>query len=240
MKHAFSIHNRMGNCHDEDVYQNELLHLIQKDGILVQKEVTLQIGFRSFSKTYFLDLLIEGLFIYELKAQASLNGQCRSQLINYQLISEKPYGKLINFGGQSVEQEFVTSTLTKTERQALTIDKLEWDEATDPDQTIYALACNLISDWGSRLDPALYSEALLALLTQARETRTEIVSGERIVGTKQVNLVEPGMAFKITTSKKPDPLRIQFQKFVNHTNLTALQWINLNRNHISFITLKKQ
>lgn len=240
MKHVFGIHNRMGNCHDEEVYQNELLHLLRKDGIQAQKEVPLSIGFRSYKKTYFLDLLLEDEHIYELKALPQLTLQCKSQIINYQLIAEKPYGKLVNCGGSSVESAFSTCTLTKPERQTFEVDQTTWNEATDLDSGFYALAYELISDWGTRLDPALYSEALLALLPNAQETKTEILSGNRLVGTKLVRLAEPGIAFKITTSKNPDPLGIQFQKFINHTGLKTLFWINLNKNHITFRTLEKK
>ena len=240
MKHAFDIHNRMGNCHDEKIYQNELLHLVQNDGIQVQKEVPLEIGFRSFTKTCFLDLLVEGNHIYELKTLAKLSAQCQGQLINYQLISEKPYGKLVNFGGPGVEHEFTTSTLKKTDRQAFRIDRSEWDEKSDPDQTFYSLTHDLFAEWGTRLDPALYSEALLSLLPIGKERRINIVSDGRLVGNKLVRLALPDIAFKITTSKKPNPLGIQFQKFINHADLSALFWINLGRNQITFQTLRKK
>jgi len=240
MKHAFDIHNRMGNCHDEKVYQNELFHLIQNDGIQVQKEVPLEIGFQSFKKTYFLDLLIEDNHIYELKALTRLSAQNRGQLINYQLISEKPYGKLVNFGGPRVENEFTTSTLKKSDRQAFTIDRVEWNEKSDPDQTFYSLAHDLFTEWGTRLDPALYSEALLSLLPLGKECRITIVSNSRLIGDKLDRLALPNMAFKITTSKKPIPLGIQFQKFINHADLSALFWINLDRNQITFQTLRKK
>ena len=240
MKHVFEIHNRMGNCHDEAVYQNELLHLLQKDGIQAQREVPLSIKFRSYKKTYFLDLLIEDEHIYELKALSRLTCQCKGQIINYQLIAEKPYGKLVNFGGNSVESEFCTSTLTKTDRQNFEVGRTEWNEATDLNLCFYTLAHELISSWGTRLDPELYSEALLALLPNAHETKTEILSDGRLVGSKLVRLAKPDIAFKITTSKKPDPLGIQFQKFINHTCLESLLWINLNNNQITFRTLKKK
>lgn len=240
MKHSFEIHNRMGNCHDEEVYRNELLHLIQKEGIQAQMEVPLAVQFRSFKKTYFLDLLLEAAYIYELKAITNLTNQCRSQLINYQLIAEQPHGKLINFGGRSVESEFSTCTLTRNERQSFSINKQEWVESNDSNHGFFALTSALISEWGTRLDPNLYSEALLALLPEGKESRIHIISDDRIIGTKLVRLAGPEIAFKITTSKKPNPLKLQFQKFVNHTNLLALFWINLDRNQVSFHTLKKK
>jgi GxxExxY protein len=239
MKHAFDIHNRMGNCHDEETYQNELLHIIRKNGIRVRKEVPITMKFRSFKKSYFIDLLVEDEHIYELKVLPSLTNQCRSQIINYQLITEKPYGKLVNFGSSSVEHEFSTSTLTKDERRIFTVDHSKWDPVFDPNLSFLTLTTDLLADWGTRLNPSLYSEALLALLPEGEETRIEISSNGRTVGSKQVRLIRPGIAFKITTSKKSNPLKIQFQKFINHTNLKASLWINLNQNEITFHTLKK-
>ncbi|MDF7823760.1 GxxExxY protein [Pontiellaceae bacterium B12227] len=240
MKYAFDIHTRMGNSLDEETYQNELLHLIGRNGIQVQKEVLLPIEFGVFRKDYFIDLLIEDEHIYELKVLPGLTNQCRSQTINYQLIAEKPYGKLINFGASSVEHEFSTSTLTKAERKVFTTDLTDWDEALDPGRSFLNLVSELLTDWGTRLDPVLYSEALLAHLPEGIETRIEIISDGRPVGSKRVRLARQNIAFKLTTSKKPNPLKIQFQKFINHTNLNALLWVNLNQNKVTFCTLIKK
>ncbi len=239
MKHAFEMHNRMGNCHDEVTCQNELLHLLTQNGIQAQKEVSLLIEFRSFRKTYYQDLLIEGEHIYELKVLLCLTNQCRSQIINYQLIQEKTYGKLINSGPSSVEHEFSTSTLTRTDRQDISVDCSGWNGEYDFGKSFFTLAIDLFSDWGSRLDPSLYSEALMSLLPNGCEKRIDVLSDKRTVGSKLVRLAETGIAFKITTSKKPNPLEIQFQKFINHTNLQALLWVNLNKNRITFRALKK-
>ena len=240
MKHAFGIHNRMGNCHDEEIYRNELQRILNQHGIHVQMEVPLTIEFSSFRKTYLLDLLIEQSHIYELKALPILTNQCRSQIINYQLIAEKPYGKLVNFGGNSVDSEFSTSTLSLIERQDFTVDRSEWEESTDRDHDFYTLAHALISDWGTRLNPALYSEALLNLFQGAEEARAQIISEGCIIGTKLVRLASPDIAFKFTTSKKPAPLKIQFHKFLNHTSLQALYWVNLNQNQVSFHALRRK
>lgn len=239
MKHAFDIHNRMGNYHDEEVYRNELLRRLTTEGISARKEVPLAISFRSFRKVYALDLLLEGSYIYELKAQTKLTNQSRSQLFNYQLIAEKPYGKLINFGGSSVESEFSTCTLTADQRRRFELNCAEWDETILSAEAFLELAHGLFKELGTRLDPALYTDALLALLPSAHETRIKILSGNHIVGSKRVRLAAPDIAFKVTTSKKPAPLRIQFQKFINHTNLDALLWINLNKDQVKCCTLRK-
>ncbi|MEN7973167.1 MAG: GxxExxY protein [Verrucomicrobiota bacterium] len=239
MKHAFSIHNRMGNFHDEEVYQNELLHLLQKDGIQAQIEVPLIIRFGSFEKTYYLDLVLEDSRIYELKVLPALQNQCRSQLINYQLISELPYGKLINFGGQSVEHEYVTSTLTKSKRKQFIMDDSGWNNLTESCRALQTLSRNLFLEWGSRLDPLLYTEALLSLLPETETRRIKVCSGNRKIGAKCVDLIAPDTAMKITTAKTPSPLRTQFQKFLNHTDLNTLCWINLGGNKITYKTLQR-
>lgn len=239
MELAFEIHNRMGNFHDEQVYQNELAHRLREKGIRVEQEVPLPIEYKTFKKTYFLDLLIEGCHIYELKAQSSLAKQNRSQLINYQLMAELAYGKLINFGGSSVQHEFVTTHLVKSDRQQLTIDDSGWASGTESDHALRSLSHDLFLEWGSRLDPLLYTEAILFLLPDTRSDRVNIRSGEHILGTKRVNLIAPDTAIKVTTAKTPNPLEIQFKKFLNHTELDSLLWINLNRNHITYKILRK-
>ena len=239
MKCAFDIHNRMGRFHDEKTYQNGLIHLLQQTGIKANAEVPVTIEFQSFSKTYFLDLLIEDRHIYELKAQAELTEQCRSQLINYQFITGRTFGKIINFGAQSVQHEFVTSTLAQTDRRQLSITKDDWINDCTSAQALYTLSLDLFTEWGSRLDPFLYTEAIMQLLPETYDERIDVLSDGRLIGSKRTNLTSPKVAIKITTAKQIRPLQIQLQKFLNHTNLDTIQWINLNRNHITYKTLKK-
>lgn len=239
MELAFEIHNRMGNCHDEQVYQNKLAHRLRDKGIRVDQEVPLSIEYKTFKKTYFIDLLIEGCHIYELKAQSSLTDQNRSQLINYQLMAKLAHGKLINFGGSSVQHEFVTTNLSKSERQQLTIDDSGWNTGMEIDHALRSLSHDLFLEWGSRLDPLLYTEAILFLLPDTHSERVDIRSGEHILGTKHVNLIAPNTAIKVTTAKTPKPLGIQLQKFLDHADLKTLCWINLNKNHVTYKTLRK-
>ena len=167
MKHAFDIHTCMGRFHDEDSYQNELAHRLQKGGITVLQEAPATIRFKSFSKTYHLDLLIENNHIYELKAKESLTNQNRSQLINYQLITERNYGKLINFGAPSVQHEFISSTLTLSDRKQFRECDKNWQARSETDHLLHSLSSELFSEWGTGLDPALYTEAIMNLMPRS-------------------------------------------------------------------------
>ena len=53
--------------------------------------------------TYYLDLVVDGKFIIELKAVASLNDLFKQQLLSYLKATGLRLGILINFGSRRVE-----------------------------------------------------------------------------------------------------------------------------------------
>ncbi len=53
--------------------------------------------------TYYLDLVVDGKIIIELKAVASLNDLFKQQLLSYLKATDLRLGILINFGSRRVE-----------------------------------------------------------------------------------------------------------------------------------------
>ena len=56
--HAFKTHTALGRLFDEAIYSNELTHRLTANGIEAQQEVEITISHKEFSKSYFIDLLI--------------------------------------------------------------------------------------------------------------------------------------------------------------------------------------
>src|SRR5688572_16390657 len=72
MGEIFSMHNSMGRFFDERIYQDALAHRCAARGLEVMREVEIRVKHGTFQKSYFLDMLIGGGCLYELKTVASL------------------------------------------------------------------------------------------------------------------------------------------------------------------------
>ena len=74
MGQAFAVHNELGRFFDEGVYQLELSKRCGQVGLCTQREIPIAVSHLDFSKTYYLDLVVEGSVVYELKAFDALAG----------------------------------------------------------------------------------------------------------------------------------------------------------------------
>ena len=127
MQHAFASHNTLGRFCDEAIDQADLAHRLRSAGLgPIAIEVPVRISWRTFTKTYSLDLTIRDAAICELKAVAALTGEHKAQLLNYLLLLGQPRGKLINFRPPSVESQFVSTTLTPADCRAVTFVDARW------------------------------------------------------------------------------------------------------------------
>ena len=89
-------------------------------------EVAVDVRFGDFCKTYYLDLLVGGGAIFELKAVEALAERHRRQLVHYLFLADLPHGKLVNLRRGRVEHEFVNNVLTRAERTAFTAIGDSW------------------------------------------------------------------------------------------------------------------
>ncbi len=113
MKYSFELHNQLGCFGKEIVYKKELANICNSNGLKVKTEVPITVALKNFSKTYYIDALINDSVILELKATDGIAKQDRVQAINYLLLANLKHGKIINFGYSSVEDEFVSTKLSQ-------------------------------------------------------------------------------------------------------------------------------
>lgn len=73
MRIAFDIHNQLGRFCDERIYQEELLNRCKASGLAAEREVRLRVSYRSFTKSYYMDAVVENGVVYELKTTDDLN-----------------------------------------------------------------------------------------------------------------------------------------------------------------------
>jgi GxxExxY protein len=238
MQHAFAVHNEFGRCFDEDVYQREIAG---RCGGLI--EVPVEVTHGGFRKHYFLDLLVGQGAVFEIKTAAALTDRHRNQLLFYLLLTELSRGKLINMRTASVQHEFVNAPLTLADRIALTVDDEGWESAAPGAAELRERCITLLRDFGTGLSVALYEEALIHLLGGEDRVRREVhvISGGREIGVQRLPLTAPVAAFRITTLKHQarPAFAVHLRRFLSHTPLQFLHWINIYRETVTFATLQR-
>jgi len=237
---AFGIHNRFGNLFRERVYKCELARECVRNGFeRVEIEVPVQVSFESFRKEYFLDLLVNGSALFELKAEAAIAPAHRAQTLNYLFMTGLQRAKIFNFGTTRVQHEFVSTTLTSAERRRFAIDDQRWRDCGAEGHRFRKLLVTLLNDWGCFLQLPLYQAAITHFFggdeRVVRLVRVT-VEGETLT-TQPTHTLNPTTAFKLTATPDIEIMEDALRRFLHHTELTAIQWVNLHNHDITFVTL---
>ena len=237
MRHVFAAHQELGCLCDESVYHARLAHLLTADGFEVECEVPVTLAFRTFIKPLFLDLVVNRRGIYELKTVSALTPAHFAQLLNYLFLTNATRGKLINFRPASVESQFVNSALDDAQRRRFDIEARDW---RGPDQ-FRQMVAELVADWGTGLDPSLYTQAVVHCLGGEEAVTRQIpmqLAGVAL-GNQRFHLADADAAFHITTFQ--DELGahhpLQLRKLAAPSPLKALHWVNIARHQLTLSTI---
>lgn len=236
MRCVFNIHNEYGRFFEEKIYKRELARRLPD----LQLEVPLEVSFDGFQKLYFLDCLASGGAVFEFKAAETLVDRHRSQLLHYLLLAELPHGKLVNIRTERVQHEFMNTTLRRSDRIGFDICDAGWNELGESDLKIRIWFSEFLRDIGACLDVSLYEEAITNLLSRSSEVikDIQIMAAGTVLGTQKFRIVEPGVAFKVTSlGKNLRQFETQTRRLLEHTALDAIQWINVTRDLVIFKTL---
>lgn len=110
---ALAVHRFLGPGHLEKVYENALLHRLNKTTRLdVQAQVPLQVLDEdgTILGDYCADLLIHKQLIVELKAAKAMSDEHVAQLLGYLRAARIEHGLLINFGEPKLQiKKFILS-----------------------------------------------------------------------------------------------------------------------------------
>ena len=108
---AFDVQNELGSGFLESVYEKAMLVALTETGVAVESQVPVQVNFRGQPVgDFYVDLLVSGKVVVELKAVDHLMPQHKAQVINYLNATGIPVGLLINFGNPKVEFQRFTRT----------------------------------------------------------------------------------------------------------------------------------
>lgn len=124
MREIFTLRNELGSLFDEKVYQCALVARVED----LFTEVRIDVTFRDFCKSCFMDVVVGGGAVFELKTVDALNNRHRSQLLNYLLLTGLHHGKLVNLLSERIEHEFVNTNLTRENTTQFTVDDSRWQE----------------------------------------------------------------------------------------------------------------
>jgi GxxExxY protein len=234
MAHAFAAHRDLGRLCDETVYQADLTERLTADGLgPVHREFPLTVSFRGFVHHYYADLVIAGRALYELKTETTLASSHEAQLLNYLLLANAARGKLVNFRPPSVESRFVNAPVDTAERHRFAVSH----DHPDP---FFSLVAELVTDWGTGLETALYVRALTHLLGGEVEVIRQLpmTRGAAQLGDQRFHLADRDTAFVVTSLPSPESSnRTHLQRLLRASPLTRLVWANIALHNLTFTVI---
>ena len=242
MRMAFDAHNDLGRFYDETIYQNELDRRCREAGIPSTKEFETKLIHKDFKKSLFLDLLVNSSSVYELKATKAIVEPNRIQALNYLFTTNTQNGKLINFRPPSVEHEFVSTNLTHEKRKSFSIDDRDLERGNSTNQ-IREILSDLLNDWGAFFDTDIYLDALCHFLGGKESVIRPIAihSKNILLGQQPMPHLSDTEGFCLTSLTKNIPAyKNHLTRFLKHTGLESIHWINFNHSKIQFSSLKKK
>jgi GxxExxY protein len=108
---AFKVHNALGPCLLEAVYEGAFCVELSRMGIPFERQQVFPVEYcGEYVGTYFADVVVDNALIVELKSAKSLTKIMAAQIVNYLKLSNLHVGYLLNFHGIRAEwKRFVNS-----------------------------------------------------------------------------------------------------------------------------------
>lgn len=238
---AFDVHNEFGRLLDEAIYKRALALRCTAAGIVpARNEVQITVRYEGFEKQYFMDSLFACGLMVEAKTAESLTKAHFSQTLHYLLLTGMSHGLLVNLRQEQVAHKYVSTTLALDERRRFAINDQDWQPINGPSRWLRETVERLLADWGAFLQVTLYREAIIYLLggPEVALRKIPIFDRDQSLGFDEVCLLcdDTALAFTALTDGQ-HRMRDHLQRFLDHTRLTCVQWINLNHHDIEFTTL---
>ena len=97
---AIYLHRKLGSGLLESVYETVLMRLLVKQGLSVQRQVSIPIEFEGehIDEGFRVDLFVEGKVIIELKSVEQVSLAHKKQLLTYLKLTGTKLGYILNFG----------------------------------------------------------------------------------------------------------------------------------------------
>lgn len=236
--HAFTVHKQLGRMFDESVYRKTVAHLLAPRAA---EEVCIQLTHRGYQKRLFIDLVVDSQCPFELKVVSEFHQRHRAQLIQYLMLTDLHHGKLINFGTERVEHEFVNCLETTEHRRIFQVDLDQWKSPTGEAREFQEIIVDLIRDWGTGLDRALYIDALTHLLggLETVQRPVETLWNGKVIGWQNVNFAARRTGFDITCLRRDiDAYEAHLVRLLANTSLDTFFWVNVVSGNVRLVLLQ--
>jgi len=235
MGHVFAVHRELGRLFDEEIYRTEIAHRMMN----AVQEVPIDVTFGDFSKTFYMDLLVDGGAIFELKTVDAFVPRHKAQLLNYLLLTDSMHGKLVNMRLENVVHEFVNTTIRRSDRVSFSIDDDNWQEVGTSRLKDWLIS--LLRDWGVGLELSLYEAAIKHFHNPTDLlAKPQILAADgRLLGMQDVLRIATDTAIRVTSIAQENlpAFEHHLSQFFRHTSLRVLQWVNLTRQVVQFKTI---
>ncbi len=239
---AYSIHNKFGRFLNEKMYQEEIAWRCRQEGLDCLREMRIRISHDNFIRDYFVDLMINRCIVFETKTVESLHKVHDAQVMNYLFLTNTQHGSLINLRPLSVTRRFISTTLSLADRREFEAIDINWNAPCPEFKLLRERMIELVRDWGMFLDFKLYRDAMTHFLGGADHVikNLPVYSNTRELGTQDVRLLTPNFAFTFSAIKGDRKGMLEHQdRFLQHTKLQGIAWVNLNGHQIEFTTIQK-
>jgi GxxExxY protein len=239
----FDIHNEFGRFLDEVLFKREIQARCEESNILpAHPELKIRVSHNGFHKDYFVDLCFCHGLPLEVKTAENLTAAHRAQSLNYVMLVGGQHGMLVNLRPNRVQHEFVSTRLTPAVRKQFKVVDHGWLSTDERTSFLKSNVLDLVQDWGAFLEIGLYREAITYFLGGEINVvkPVSVYSGRRLLGQQKVHLLSNDAAFALTAVTGDTQWQREHQtRFLTHTHLKALHWINFNHHQIEFATLTK-
>lgn len=236
MGHVFSIHREFGRFFDEIVYKKELAD--RMGGVVLELEIA--ISHRSFAKSYFADVLINGGGLFEFKAADFLHPRHRGQTLNYLLLLDLAHAKVVNLRTETVGHEFVNCPSRLADLRNPRVVDQRWLPHAPGAAAVRDILMPLIADWGAGLEMGLYEEALTHFLGSEDKVLipVPVIGSKGHLADQRMRLAAPNAAFKFTALQgRLEEFEMHARRLLQRTTLEAVHWINMTQTTVQFVTL---
>ncbi len=239
----FAVHNEFGRLLDEALFKRAIALRCATEGIEpAEQEVRVRVTHETFSKDYFIDLLLGHGMMVEAKTVNRLTQAHRAQALNYLLLTGMKHGRIVNLRPERVQHEYVSTRLDAETRRQITVSDCGWRQLDTSSAWLKRKFLELLQDWGAFLEVSLYREAIVHFLggQEVAYPGTEIFDGTQALGCQNVCLLRPDIAFSCTAmTRDKDKMMKHLRRLLAHTRLRCVQWVNLNRACVEFSTLAR-
>ncbi len=239
MGHVFESQAELGKLCDEKVYQADLAARLAEAGMRARREVPVRVSCGDFLKMYWIDLLVEESFVYELKAVPELAGRHEAQALHYMMLANAARGKVLNLRASKVQARFVNAPLDIGVRRQW---RVAADRFSEGGRMIRARMAEMLDDWGACLDLALYSEALVHFCGGEERVcvMEPMLRGSVRLGRQRFHLAADGEAFKVTGFKSDlKGHEAHLRRMLGLSSLRCMHWVNLDGRDVSFVTIER-